>query len=246
MQVSSVKQDGSTGISTSPGQTSSTRQSGSTGTSTSTGSQSSSSTAIKGLSQDDFLKLLLTQLQAQDPLKPLDNQEFAAQLATFNSLDQLININKKLDAFQGQQTQLSQLEATALIGKEVSAEGDSVGLEAGQSTELHYALEANAARVVVNIKGNTGNLVRALEVGGQQAGDHTVTWDGKDTAGKSLEAGTYTFEVAAVDANKNKVGASTFVQGLVTGMSLVGSEPQLEVNGTQIPVSAVTSVHAAK
>src|SRR5690349_16146184 len=142
MLVSSVKQDGSTGINTSTGQTSSTKQSGSTGAST--GSQSSSSPAIKGLSQDDFLKLLLTQLQAQDPLKPLDNQEFASQLATFNSLDQLININKKLDTFQNQQTQLSQLEATALIGKEVSAKGDSVNLEAGQSPELHYTLDANA------------------------------------------------------------------------------------------------------
>lgn len=213
---------------------------------TSTGSQSSSATAIKGLSQDDFLKLLLTQLQAQDPLKPLDNQEFAAQLATFNSLDQLININKKLESTQGQQLQLSQLEATALIGKEVRAAGNQIKLEAGRSTEMHYALEANAGRVVVNIKDNAGNLVRALEVGGQQAGDHTVTWDGKGANGKPLAAGTYTFEVAAIDVNKNKVGASAFMQGLVTGVSLVGSEPQLEVNGAQVPVSAVTSVYAAE
>ena len=226
MQVSPVKQDGSTGLNT--------------------GGQSTSTTAIKGLSQDDFLKLLLTQLQSQDPLKPLDNQEFAAQLATFNSLDQLIGINKKLDAVQGQQLQLSQLEATALIGKEVRATGSSVSLSAGKEATLNYSLEGNASRVVVNITDSAGNLVRALEVGSQKAGKQTVTWDGTDTGGTPLEPGTYNFAISAIDANGNKVGASTFIQGLVTGMNMTGSEPQLEIGGVEIPVSAVTSVHAAK
>jgi len=197
------------------------------------------------MSQDDFLKLLITQLQAQDPLKPLDNQEFASQLATFNSLDQLIGINKKLEAAQGQQQQLSQLEATALLGKEVQANGDSVGLTAGQGADLHYTLDANAGRVVVNIKDNAGTLVRALEVGGQQAGKQSVTWDGKDTGGTPLGSGTYTFEVTAMDGSGNKVGTSTSIQGLVTGVNLAGSEPQLEVGGVEIPVSAVTSVQTA-
>lgn len=226
MQVSPVTLDGTTGASS--------------------GSQNSSSLSIKGLSQDDFLKLLLTQLQSQDPLKPLDNQEFAAQLATFNSLDQLIGINKKLDAVQGQQLQLSQLEATTLIGKEVRARDDLVSLEEGQGAALHYALDANAGRVVVNIKDNVGTLVRALEVGSQKAGNHSVTWDGTDTTGKPLAAGTHAFEVAAIDGSGNKVGAGTFVQGVVTGMNMVGSEPRLEVGGVEIPVSAVTSVHAAQ
>ena len=228
MLVSSVKQD--------------TPSSANTNANT----QSASTTAIKGLSQDDFLKLLLTQLQAQDPLKPLDNQEFAAQLATFNSLDQLININKKLEATQGQQSQLSQLQATTLIGKEVQAKGDRVSLSAGQDAELHYQLGANAGRVVVNIKDDTGRLVRALTVGGQQAGKHSITWDGKDTGGRALGAGTYTFEVKALDNAGNPVETSTFIQGVVTGMTMTGSEPYLEVNGVEIPVSAVTSVHAAK
>jgi flagellar basal-body rod modification protein FlgD len=226
MQVSPVQQqDGSTGLNT--------------------GGPSTSTTAIKGLSQDDFLKLLLTQLQAQDPLKPLDNQEFAAQLATFNSLDQLIGINKKLEATQGQQLQLSQLEATTLIGKEVSAKGNNVSLSEGKAATLHYALDANAGRVVVNIKDNTGNLVRALEVGSQKAGKQSVIWDGKDTAGKPLGSGTYTFEVKALDESGNKVGTSTFIRGLVTGVDMAGSEPQLEVGGVEIPVSAVISVHTA-
>ena len=225
MSVSPVKQDGSTALNTA--------------------SQGSSTTAIKGLGQDDFLKLLLAQLQAQDPLKPLDNQEFAAQLATFNSLDQLIGINKKLEAVQGQQQELSQLQATALIGKEVRALGDSVSLSEGKGATLHYAINANAGRAVVNIKDKAGNLVRAIEVGSQKVGDQSVTWDGKDTAGRPLEAGTYTFEVKAFDQSGNKVGTNTFIQGLVTGVDLVGNEPLLEIGGVKVPVSAVISVHTA-
>jgi flagellar basal-body rod modification protein FlgD len=225
MQVSALTQDGSAGVNTT--------------------SQGSSSLAIKGMSQDDFLKLLLTQLQAQDPLKPLDNQEFAAQLATFNSLDQLMGINKKLEVVQGQQQQLSQLEATALIGKEVRALGDGVTISEGKGATLHYAINANAGRVVVNIKDKAGNLVRTIEVGSQKAGDQSVTWDGKNTAGNPVEAGTYTFEVKAFDQSGNTVRTNTFVQGVVTGVDLVGNEPLLEVGGIKIPVSAVISVHTA-
>lgn len=228
MQVSSVTQDKSV--------------------SQSTENKSSSTTAIKGLSQDDFLKLLLTQLQSQDPLKPLDNQEFAAQLATFNSLDQLININKKLDGFQDQQTRLSQLEATALIGKEVSAKGSSVSFTEGKAAALHYSLDASASRVVVNITDGAGNLVRALEVGSQSSGKQTVTWNGTDSTGTQVPTGTYTFSVSAIDANGNKVGATPFVQGVVTGMNMTGAEPQLEIGDVdvEVPVSEVISVHAAK
>jgi flagellar basal-body rod modification protein FlgD len=206
---------------------------------------SASPTAIRGLSQDDFLKLLLTQLQSQDPLKPLDNQEFAAQLATFNSLDQLININKKLEASQGQQKLLDQLGSTALIGKEVRATGDRIQLTAEQEAMLNYTLDANASRVVVNITDRDGNLVRALEVGSQTTGQQTVSWDGKDTSGARVAPGQYTFAVAAIDSSNKKIGVTTFLHGIVTGVNMAGSEPQLEINGMEIPVSAVVSVRDA-
>ncbi len=216
------------------------RQDGSTVKSTK--DPNASATAIKGLSQGDFLKLLLTQLQSQDPLKPLDNQEFASQLATFNSLDQLININKKLEASQERQLRLSQLESTALIGKEVFASGNSVQLTTEQDAVLHYALDANASRVVVNIKDKDGNLVRALEAGSQKSGKQSVSWDGRNTDGSRVAPGQYTFTVAAIDSNNTTVGVTTYLQGLVTGVNMAGSEPLLEINGTEIPVSAVTSV----
>jgi flagellar basal-body rod modification protein FlgD len=212
----------------------------------STSEQNSSGPAIKGLSQGDFLKLLLTQLQSQDPLKPLDNQEFAAQLATFNSLDQLMGINKKLEATQGLQLHLSQLEATALIGKDVQAKGDRVILAAEGGIVLPYTLDANASRVVINITDGDGKLVRALEAGSQSTGQQTVAWDGRDTGGTRVAPGQYTFAVAAVDSSGTKINTTTFLRGQVTSVNMTGSEPQVEVNGVEVPVSAVTSVRNAE
>ncbi|MBI3303936.1 MAG: flagellar hook assembly protein FlgD [Deltaproteobacteria bacterium] len=208
--------------------------------------QNRGTNARETVTQDEFLKLLTTQLQHQDPLNPMDNQEFTAQLATFNSLDQLININDKLDAMKAEQLALSRLQATFLIGKEVSARGNSVSLGEGGKATMPYTLAAEATRVVVNIKDGEGNLVRTVEVGDQKAGEQTVEWDGKDSTGKSREPGVYTFEVNAFDASGKTVAATTSVRGVVTGVDMAGSEPLLLVGSLKVPMSAVTSVGEAK
>jgi flagellar basal-body rod modification protein FlgD len=196
----------------------------------------------KTVTQDDFLKLLIAQLQNQDPLKPMDNQEFAAQLATFNSLGQLIDMNNKLGSMQSGQGLANQFNAASLIGKEVVTNGNALGLEQGKPTAVGYQLSANAARVVVNIYSGAGDLVRQVEARGQLMGDQTITWDGKDEMGKSLAAGPYHFEVNAFDAAGKKVPATGRIQGTVTGVKLDGGEPLLEIGAVQVPFSSVTSV----
>lgn len=204
------------------------------------GSGASLSTGI--VTQDEFLTLLIVQLQNQDPMNPLDNQEFLAQLATFNSLNQLMGINGKLDAIKSDQLLLSRLETTSLIGKEVSAEGNSVNLSEGAGTEVHYSLMADAVRVVVHLTDAKGNLLRTLEVGGQSAGDQSVVWDGKDSFGKELSPGVYGFEVDAFDLSGKKVGVTRRIQGTVTGVNLTGGIAVLEVGDLKVPVSSVTRV----
>ncbi len=198
--------------------------------------------AGKGMGRDDFLKLLIAQLQNQDPLHPLDNQEFAAQLATFNSLDQLIGINQKLDGMQGQQQALGQLGAASLIGKQIVADGNKVYLAQGAPAVIGYALDGAAARVGVNIIDGQGNLVRTLVSGSQAAGEQTVSWDGKDATGKTLPAGAYTIEVAALDAAGKRVGASARTRGVVTGVTLGGGDVMLEIGAVKIPLSAVKGI----
>lgn len=156
--------------------------------------------AKQQITQDDFLKLLISQLQNQDPLKPLDNQEFAAQLATFNSLEQLIGVNDKLETLQNKLLQSNQFSATALIGKQIAADGNQISLRQGDDSAIHYQLGSDAARVVVSIHNGQGELVRTLELANQKIGDQTVQWDGKDSAGRASPDGTYSFDVDAFDA----------------------------------------------
>ena len=194
------------------------------------------------VTQDDFLKLLIAQLQNQDPLQPMDNQQFAVQLATFNSLEQLIGINGKLGSLQTSQGAMNQFSAAALIGKEVATNGNAISLQSSGPTAVNYQLSANAAKVVVNIQDASGTLVRQIQVGSQNAGNQSLLWDGKDASGKAVAAGLYNFEINAFDLNGKQVQALGRVKGLVTGVRLDGSEPVLEVGGLQIPLSAVTSV----
>ncbi len=197
------------------------------------------------ITQDDFLKLLIAQLQNQDPLQPMDNQQFAVQLATFNSLEQLIGINNKLGSLQTSQGATNQFNAASLIGKAITSNGNTLNLQTGNPTAISYQLAANASRVVVNVQDSSGALVRQMIAGAQNAGDQSVLWDGKDASGNPAPAGLYNFEVNAFDLNGKQVQASGHIKGTVTGVRLDGSEPVLELGSLQVPLSAVTSVGTA-
>jgi len=208
-------------------------------------SQALNSLTQKTVTQDDFLKLLIAQLQNQDPLQPMDNQQFATQLATFNSLGQLIDINQKLGTLQNSYAASNQFSATAMIGKEITSEGSTVNLPSDGSPKIGFQLGANAARTVVNLYNDAGVLVRQIDAGAQSAGERSVTWDGKDAFGQRLASGSYRFDITAIDAQGNKIAATGQLLGVVTGVKLSGSEPILEVGGLDVPLSSVTGVRSA-
>ena len=214
---------------------------------TANSNQSSPGRALteRTVTQDEFLRLLIAQLQNQDPLQPMDNQEFAAQLATFNSLGQLIEINDKLGELKSGQGSLNQYNAASLIGREIAAAGNLVKLGSGSSATIGYRLGANAAKVAVSIFNANGELVRRIDAGARSSGDNTLVWDGNDATGKSAPKGTYRFEIDAVDANGRKIPVLGTIQGVVTGVKLYGAEPVLEVNGIDVPLSSVITVRVA-
>lgn len=192
--------------------------------------------------KNGFLKLLIAQLQNQDPLQPMDNQQFAVQLATFNSLEQLMDINKQLTALQTTQGQSTQFNAASLIGKQINAEGNNIAVESSAPAKLNYQLSANAANVTLKIQDSNGTLIRQLETGAQGAGDQTFTWDGQDATGRAVSDGIYTFQVNAVNANGKQIGASSRISGTVKGVNLAGAEPVLDLGSLQVPLSSVTGV----
>ena len=196
----------------------------------------------KELDQTDFLRLLMTQLQFQDPLKPMENQEFTAQLTSFNSLNQLVDLNKKMGAMQDSQLAVTQLQATSLIGKEVTMQGDKVHLGPEGKAETIFQLAAESGRVSVHVVAKDGAVIRMIEAGSLKAGEHVVAWDGKDDKGNAAPEGDYTIEIDAFDTQGKEVAVETLIKGVVTSVDLAGAELSVMINGVQVPFSALLAV----
>ena len=193
--------------------------------------------------RDDFLKLLIAQLQNQDPLSPMDNQEFAVQLAQFNSLEQLIGVNEKLDSLAGQQGLASQFNTASLIGKQVVGRGNEINLGQSGGASMHYELASNAAKVTVKVLNANGAVVSQIDAGSQNAGAQSVNWNGQNSLGQSQAPGVYSFEVNAVDGAGNALPVIKQMRGVVTGVNLEGAVPILEIGQMRISMGAVTAIH---
>ncbi len=174
--------------------------------------------ATQSMGKDAFLKLLITQLQHQDPLNPADSTEFTAQLAQFSSLEQLSNINTNLNALQLYQASINNAQAVGFIGKEILANGNSIEKTAGRAATCEFELPAEAKRVVVTIYDAAGGFVKDIDLSGQFSGRQSVAWDGTDRNGAPVADGAYSFEVQAEGANGIALSVSPRSRGVVTGV----------------------------
>jgi flagellar basal-body rod modification protein FlgD len=180
-----------------------------------TGSSQAPVGPSKELGRDAFLSLLITQLQNQDPLNPTDSTAFTAQLAQFSSLEQLGNVNDNLKQLQNSQASGNNTQAVALIGKEITASGNSLDLAQGPPAGCDFKLDGNASVIMVSIYNHTGEFVNSFESRNLTAGRHTLDWDGIDQNGNPAAPGNYTFEVLAADANGDNINTTTFFSGKV-------------------------------
>jgi flagellar basal-body rod modification protein FlgD len=202
----------------------------------------------KELDRDAFLNLLITQLQNQDPLNPTDSVEFTAQLAQFSSLEQLGNVNENLKQMHNFQASINNSQAVALIGKEITANGNSLELTAGRPAGCDFGLDEDAAVVVVSIYDRTGEFVTSFEGQNLPAGQHTLNWDGTDKNGNLAAAGTYSFQIMAADVDGNNIQTTTYFSGTVNKVVfennttfLISGDQKLAL-GDVIQVSAPESI----
>ena len=206
-------------------------------------SSSSSSTAIDRTSIannfDTFLQLLTTQLKNQNPLDPLDTNQFTQQLVEFSGVEQQLKTNDFLSSLVQANANTTNSNAVNYIGKTVTASGVRSEL-VNNKAQWNFTI-ADAANVTVNIKDANGNTVYT-EQGAMQAGSGTFTWDGKDNQGNTKPAGTYTISMQAVTGEGKTINVSTETTGTVTGVDFTGSEPVLLVGNTRLNLSGVTSV----
>lgn len=212
--------------------------------SVSTGSSASSLTGSteKTLGKEDFLKLLVAQLQNQDPLNPMESTEFTAQLAQFSSLEQLVNISSQMKNLLLYQNSLQNTMAVNLIGKDVVFSGGTVNLQG--TADISYNLGSDASSVSISVYDSDGNMVRKISLGETSAGDNSYTWDGKDSNGNKLSDGEYSIEVSAVDSSGNTVTASTKSEGTVTGITYNNGVTYLVIDGkTKIQLGDITEIN---
>ena len=211
-----------------------------------TGAETQSSAPAKILGKNDFLNLLITQLQHQDPLNPAESTEFTAQLAQFSSLEQLSNINDNLKNMQLFQTAVTNSQAVSFIGKEITASGNTLQLKDGQTAACHFELTANAALAAITIYDAGGGFVQAFETDPLSAGRQTVIWDGMDRNGNPARPGIYRFEVQAVDVDNQSVGVTPLISAVVTGVSLKDQTASLITELGTIAIADVVDVSEAK
>jgi flagellar basal-body rod modification protein FlgD len=191
---------------------------------------------------DTFLQLLTTQLRNQNPLDPLDTNQFTQQLVQFSSVEQQLKTNDFLSALVQANTNTTQTNAVGFIGKTVTAAGTRSELVNGKAT-WNFKL-ADAANVMVSIKDANGNTVYT-ESGPLQAGQGEFNWDGTTSTGARAPAGSYSISMVGINTEGKTVPISTEVTGVVTGVDFTGSEPVLMVGSARLNLSGVTSVKAA-
>ncbi|MBI5058311.1 hypothetical protein HZB60_00860 [candidate division KSB1 bacterium] len=204
------------------------------------------SSRSQALDQADFLKMLMAQMQHQDPSSPMSNEEFASQMAQFSSLQELQGIGSALDQSIQANLLLAQsfnnTMATSLIGKIVKADSNTVQVDGNSDTELNYKLGAAATDIKIEVRNADGEVVRTIELNAQEAGNHSFTWDGLNGDGKPVVSGDYTFSVTAQGADDVTVETSTFVQGLITSVNYEDGTVVLMMGDRKIQLSQVLEV----
>lgn len=195
------------------------------------------------MGKDDFLTLLVAQLEHQDPLNPADSTEFTAQLATFSSLEELQNINSALEAVAHSQSMLTNSQAVDYIGRNITALGDQIYMNEGQVEPFAINLGGDASAVYINVYNQYGEFVRNIECGPMPAGQNSVTWDGLNHTGGQAPDGAYHYEAVATDADNNDVPVTTFTSGTVTGVFYRDGLAYLTTANQEIPLGNVVEVH---
>ena len=192
------------------------------------------------LGQEAFLTMLVAQLENQDPLNPMEGTDFSAQLAQFSQLEQLIYMNKSMDSLAGSFSGKSSANAVDYIGKQVTGHVNAIDVEQGFASGGVYNL-AERSDVIITITNDQGKTVKTIVQGQQEAGNHSISWDGKDRQGKQVADGSYTYSVSA-NSGFGFTDIPAEVSGIVEGVAYKNGNPYLVVQGAMLAPDAVTFV----
>lgn len=200
-------------------------------------------TSISG-TFDTFLSLLTTQLKYQDPIDPLNTDEFTSQLVQFSQVEQQISSNDKLDALLTQ-AGFNQISfAASLTGKSAEVRGSEQAFDGQNPVGFGYDMPPGAISATISILDESGTLV--YSVGAETAaGRHPFDWDGIGIDGAAAPAGTYGISVTGQDSEGNAITADTSVVRRVTGVDLSGTAVLVETDGGSFDINEILAIHDA-
>ncbi len=195
------------------------------------------------LNFDTFIKLLTTQLQNQDPLKPMDGTAFTEQIATFSALEQQIATNSNLEKLVASDTFGAQTLAVSYIGKEALVPGAKTSLSNGK-LDFTYSLDKRALSNEIKIVDSKGSIVKTID-GDLSKGSYEITWDGKSDTGEQLDDGEYTIFIEAAGADGNAIQADIFSFSEIYAVEAEGENINLITkDGTNVDFKSVRQVRA--
>jgi flagellar basal-body rod modification protein FlgD len=190
---------------------------------------------------DTFLTLLTTQLKNQDPLSPMDTNQFTQQLVAFSQVEQQIKTNSQLTTMIQGQAASQAVAALPMVGRAIEYSGNQVALQNGQAA-FSYTLPTTAAAATVAVKDAGGNTVFSQTVD-PSAGKHSLVWNGQTNGGGQMpDGGIYTIQVQAVDAKNAAIAATTTATGTVTGVSVANNAATFDVTGVPVPMSNLLTI----
>ncbi len=192
----------------------------------------------------DFLQLLTTQLQNQDPTDPTNTDDLTQEIASLSQVEQQISTNNNLQQLITLMNNSQFSNDAGYIGKQVDATGNSLALQGSQGL-LAYSLPSTASSVTVNIVNSAGQTVFSAP-GTTVSGYNEVAWDGATTAGTTAPDGNYTFNVTATDSSGKAITATTYTSGIVTAVDNSSGTTNLDIGtGLSVPFSTVVSIRNA-
>lgn len=195
---------------------------------------------------ETFLALLTSQLKNQDPLSPVDSNQFTAQLTQMAGVEQQLLTNELLKSLVSAQAGGGLAGAATYIGKEATAAWSATKMADGEAS-WSYELGANASSATLQVLDGSGNVVWSGDAPAKTTGVHDFTWDGEATTGNDGQDGqVYTLKIVAKNATGGAVDAQVLTRGRITGVEMYEGEAFLTVGNSIVPLSTVIALEEAR
>ena len=198
-------------------------------------------TQKKDLGKNEFLELLVAQLNNQNPLEPQENGEFIAQLAQFSQVEGIEKLNTSMGSLLSGYQSSQALQASSLVGRKVIVPTEKAVVDTSETFKGSLVLPVTSSNVYVNVYDSAGKAVSRVNLGQQAAGNVSFMWDGKDSSGNVLPPGTYKFEAQATYADGTK-GLYTLLPANVDSVVLGQNGGEMKLNLAGIGSVALSQV----